>query len=142
MTTMNGTIQAHNQPMLSYLERFLHPYKDCFVLLPTDVGSHNPPSLGPASSQTLVPFSNRYGTPQIYPLRDPVSLLGHRLVSTPFRDSAFSLTHHPVSDPRSLLHILFYYTSYYSANTSCQRTMEVGWAYITGRSTGSKNLAL
>ena len=33
----------------------------------------------------LVPFSNRCGTPQSTSLKDPVSLLAHRLVSTPFR---------------------------------------------------------
>ena len=41
------------------------------------------PPQGPASSLALVPFSNQCETLSIHSLRDLVSLLAHRLVSTP-----------------------------------------------------------
>ena len=71
---------------------------------------HSPPQLmwdlnihplrGPASSLALVPFCNRYGTllpPKSILFWGPTSLHAHRLVSTPFRGSASSLEHCPVS---------------------------------------------
>ena len=62
-----------------------HPCKECFVspLQPMwDLTIHPPRS--PASSLTLVSFSNRCGTLQFTPLRDLASLLAYRFVSTPF----------------------------------------------------------
>ena len=51
-------------------ERFPHPYKECFVLLPNRCGiSQSTPFRGPASSLALVPFSNRCRTPQSTPFR-------------------------------------------------------------------------
>ena len=92
-------------------ERFPHPYKKCFVLLPNKCGiSQSTPLQGPASSLALVPFSNRCRTPQSTPFRSPASLLVHRLVSTSLRGLASSLAHHPMSgsgticySPNSLL---------------------------------------
>ena len=55
------------------------------------------PLQGPASWLTLDLFSNRCGTLQSTSFLGPVSLLAHRLLSTPFRGSTFSLTHRPVS---------------------------------------------
>ena len=52
---------------------FPHPYKWCFVLLPTNVGYHNPPASGP---NVLSPIE--VGPHQIHSLRGPVCL-----VSTP-----------------------------------------------------------
>ena len=60
---------------------------------PTDMGSHNPPPLGP-----LIPFSNQCGTlPPIHPLQGPVSLLAHRLVSTPLSGLSLFAGTSPVS---------------------------------------------
>ena len=59
---------------MSARKRFPHPYKECFV-----------------------PLSIQCGTLQPIPLRNPASLLTHRLVSTPLRGSASSLAHLPVS---------------------------------------------
>ena len=79
-------------------ERFPHLYKECFVLHLNRCGISLFTLLhGPASSLALVPFSNRHGTSQSTSLWDPVTLLAHRLVSTPLRGSASSLAHRPVS---------------------------------------------
>ena len=52
-----------------------------------DVGSHNPPPLGPVSSLALVPYTNRCGTiagtpPHVRPFRGSVSSLAHCPVSS------------------------------------------------------------
>ena len=53
---------------------------------------------GPASSLALIPFSNRCGTTTKFtPLQGPAYLLAYRLVCTPFRGTASSLAHRPVS---------------------------------------------
>ena len=65
---------------------------------PTNVGYHNPPPFGAQRSRWhsfLPPIDVDH--PQIHPLWGSVSLLAHRLVSTPLRGTARRLTHRPVS---------------------------------------------
>ena len=50
--------------------------KNAWFSSPTKVGSHNPSHSGPVSSQTLVPFSNRCGTPLNPPFLGPSVLAG------------------------------------------------------------------
>ena len=57
--------------------------------------SHKPPLFGASILVNTRPSSNRCGTPQSTPLRIPVSLLAHCLVSTPLRGLASSLAHYP-----------------------------------------------
>ena len=77
---------------------------------PTNVGHHNPPPSGLASSLALFSSSNRCGTtPKSTTLWGPASLLAHRLVSTPFGEQREGWhivrcpqIHHPLG-PASLL---------------------------------------
>ena len=77
-------------------ERFAHLYKGCSVLLPSGVGSYNPPSLGPASSLALVSFSNRCGTPTKSTPSLASIVAGTSSYVHPLRVSASSLVHRSV----------------------------------------------
>jgi len=76
---------------MSARERFPHPYKGCFVLLPNRCGiSQSTPLRVPASLLALVIFSNRCGTPQSTSSGTPSHV-------HPLWGSTSSLAHHPVS---------------------------------------------
>ena len=68
---------------VSAKERFPHPYKGCFVLLPNQCG---------VSQSTL--------------LQSPASLLAHRLLSTPLRGTTSSLAHRSVSGSDTICNCL------------------------------------
>ena len=81
------------------LRRSFHALiKNVSFSFPTDVGSHNSPPSGPASSLALVPFSNRCETPNSPP-SGPSSLLGHHLGFNPHPP----LTHNPPPSGPSVL---------------------------------------
>ena len=64
----------------------VYPFRELFSS-PTNVRHHNPPPFGAKRSRWhsfLPPID--VGPPQIHPLWGPMSLLAHRLVSTPFRE--------------------------------------------------------
>ena len=84
-------------PFAYVKERFLHSYKQCFVLRPNRCRiSQSTPFRGLASSQTLVPFSNRCGTPNPSHMETSV-LAGTPPCVYPIWGSASSLAHCPVS---------------------------------------------